>query len=164
MLGILIGVAAVVTVTALGSGARENVSKQIESIGSNFIIVFPQNAQASGARGAQGSGARLTEEDGRAILRESTSIAIDRASPFEHAGASRFRRPELEHERDRYDARVPAGSKLGRRARRVRRGTPTTRRRSPRSSSSEPPSRRTSSAAKIRSDATFAWADILTAF
>jgi putative ABC transport system permease protein len=75
VLGILIGVAAVVTVTALGSGARANVSKQIESIGSNFIIVFPQNAQASGKRGAQGSGVRLTEEDGRAILRESTSIA-----------------------------------------------------------------------------------------
>jgi putative ABC transport system permease protein len=75
VLGILIGVAAVVTVTALGSGARSNVSKQIESIGSNFIIVFPQNAQASGKRGAQGSGVRLTEEDGRAILRESTSIA-----------------------------------------------------------------------------------------
>jgi putative ABC transport system permease protein len=75
VLGILIGVAAVVTVTALGSGARENVKKQIESIGSNFIIVFPQNAQSSGRRGAQGSGMRLTEEDGRAILRESTSVA-----------------------------------------------------------------------------------------
>jgi putative ABC transport system permease protein len=74
VLGILIGVAAVVTVTALGSGAREKVSAQIQSIGSNFIIIFPQNAQASGARGAQGSGQRLTEEDGRTILRESTSI------------------------------------------------------------------------------------------
>src|SRR5580700_5662870 len=74
VLGILIGVAAVVTVTALGSGAREKVSAQIQSIGSNFIIVFPQNAQVSGARGAQGSGQRLTEEDGRTILRESTSI------------------------------------------------------------------------------------------
>src|SRR5579859_715452 len=74
VLGILIGVAAVVTVTALGSGARENVSKQIQSIGSNFVIVFPQSAQASGKRGAQGSGMRLTEDDGRAILRESTSI------------------------------------------------------------------------------------------
>jgi putative ABC transport system permease protein len=74
VLGILIGVAAVVTVTALGSGARENVSRQIQAIGSNFIIVFPQPAQASGAHGAQGSGMRLTEEDGRAILRESTSI------------------------------------------------------------------------------------------
>ncbi len=75
VLGILIAVAAVVTVTALGSGAREHVSQQIEAIGSNFIIIFPQAAQASGAKGAQGSGMRLTEDDGRAILRESTSVA-----------------------------------------------------------------------------------------
>jgi putative ABC transport system permease protein len=74
VLGILIGVAAVVTVTALGDGARENVSKQIESIGSNFIIVFPKSAQVSGKRGAQGQGTRLSEDDGRAILSESTSI------------------------------------------------------------------------------------------
>jgi putative ABC transport system permease protein len=75
VLGILIGVAAVVTVTALGTGARENVSRQIQTLGSNFVIVFPQAPQVSGARGAQGSGVHLTEEDGRAILRESTSIA-----------------------------------------------------------------------------------------
>jgi|CZKU01.1.fsa_nt_gi putative ABC transport system permease protein len=74
VLGILIGVAAVVTVTALGSGAREHVSQQIQNIGSNFIVVFPQSVQASGARGAQGAGMRLTEDDGRAIIRESTSI------------------------------------------------------------------------------------------
>jgi putative ABC transport system permease protein len=74
VLGILIGVSAVVTVTSLGDGARENVSKQIESIGSNFIIVFPQSSQVSGKRGAQGTGARLSEEDGRAILAESTSV------------------------------------------------------------------------------------------
>jgi putative ABC transport system permease protein len=74
VLGILIGVAAVITVTALGSGARDNVSRQIQAIGSNFVIVFPQAWQASGAHGAQGSGMRLTEEDGRAILNESTSV------------------------------------------------------------------------------------------
>src|SRR5580698_2210100 len=74
VLGILIGVAAVVTVTALGDGARENVANQIQSIGSNFIIIFPQSSQVSGTRGAQGSGARLTEEDGRSILNESTSV------------------------------------------------------------------------------------------
>jgi putative ABC transport system permease protein len=74
VLGILIGVAAVVTVTALGSGARDNVSRQIQAIGSNFVVVFPQASQASGAHGAQGSGARLTEDDGEAILRESTSV------------------------------------------------------------------------------------------
>ena len=53
VLGILIGVAAVITVTALGSGARENVSGQIQAIGSNFVIVFPQAYQASGAHGTQ---------------------------------------------------------------------------------------------------------------
>ncbi|HEY8087589.1 MAG TPA: ABC transporter permease [Polyangiaceae bacterium] len=74
VLGILIGVSAVVTVTALGDGARENVSRQIQSIGSNFIIIFPQSAQVSGKRGAAGSGVRLTDEDGKAILRESTSV------------------------------------------------------------------------------------------
>jgi putative ABC transport system permease protein len=74
VLGILIGVAAVVTVTALGDGARDDVAKQIQSIGSNFIIVFPQSSQVSGKHGAQGSGARLTEDDGKAILNESTSI------------------------------------------------------------------------------------------
>jgi putative ABC transport system permease protein len=75
VLGILIGVAAVVTVTALGSGARDHVSTQIQAIGSNFIVILPQSLQASGAKGGQGSGARLTEDDGRAILRDSTSIA-----------------------------------------------------------------------------------------
>jgi putative ABC transport system permease protein len=74
VLGILIGVAAVVTVTSLGSGARQSVGKQIETLGSNFIVVFPQQSNASGARGAQGGGVRLTEEDGKAIRREAVSI------------------------------------------------------------------------------------------
>jgi putative ABC transport system permease protein len=74
VLGILIAVAAVVTVDALGAGGREHVSRQIDGLGSNFILVFPQPSQASGAHGAQGSGMRLTEDDGRAILRESTSV------------------------------------------------------------------------------------------
>jgi putative ABC transport system permease protein len=75
VLGILIAVAAVVTVDALGAGGRERVTAQIEGLGSNFILVFPQPAQVSGARGAQGTGMRLTEEDARAIVRESTSVS-----------------------------------------------------------------------------------------
>src|SRR5580704_3113351 len=75
VLGILIGVAAVVTVTALGSGARDAVTEQIQSIGSNFIIIWPERAVASGARGATGSGVRLSEEDGQTIKREDSSIA-----------------------------------------------------------------------------------------
>jgi putative ABC transport system permease protein len=75
MLGILIGVAAVVVTTALGSGARAQINRQIESLGSNVMIVFPQPNQASGARGAQGNPwLRLTEDDAKALLRGSTSI------------------------------------------------------------------------------------------
>jgi putative ABC transport system permease protein len=75
ILGILIGVAAVVTVTALGAGARAQVSSQIEGMGSNVIVVAPQSASPSGARGALGSGPRLTEDDGRAIVREAVSVS-----------------------------------------------------------------------------------------
>jgi putative ABC transport system permease protein len=74
ILGILIGVAAVVTVTALGAGARDQVSSQIEGMGSNVILVAPQSAAASGAKGALGAGARLTEDDGRAIVRDAVSV------------------------------------------------------------------------------------------
>ncbi|MFO0664633.1 MAG: ABC transporter permease [Polyangiaceae bacterium] len=72
VLGILIGVFSVVVMTGLGTGARTSVSKQIEAIGSNFIIVSPENANVSGAKKA--TGARLTEEDGRAIKRDAVSV------------------------------------------------------------------------------------------
>jgi len=85
ILGILIGVASVVTITALGAGARDSVGGQIQSIGSNFVIVFPQSAAASGAKGAQGSGVRLSGEDGRAIAREALSVAA--VSPALRAAA-----------------------------------------------------------------------------
>jgi putative ABC transport system permease protein len=75
ILGILIGVAAVVTVTALGAGARERVTAQIENMGSNVILVAPQSKASSGAKGALGSGIRLTEDDGRAIVREAVSVS-----------------------------------------------------------------------------------------
>jgi putative ABC transport system permease protein len=60
VLGILIGVAAVITSTALGAGVRDNVASQIQSIGSNFIIIWPERALASGARTANGTGPRLS--------------------------------------------------------------------------------------------------------
>ena len=50
-LGILIGIAAVVVVTALGTGARKIVSDQIESLGSNLLFVFYKPVTKSGAPG-----------------------------------------------------------------------------------------------------------------
>ncbi len=75
VLGILIGVAAVVIVTGVGTGVRSGISAQIQSIGSNFVIIFPVARQATGAHAALGQGPRLTEDDGRVVKRESTSIA-----------------------------------------------------------------------------------------
>lgn len=85
VLGILIGVAAVVIVTGLGTGVRTNIANQIQSLGSNFVIVFPQSAAASGAHGSQGSGVRLSEDDGRAIVRETPSI-VAQAPALRSAG------------------------------------------------------------------------------
>ncbi|MBI5536909.1 MAG: ABC transporter permease [Deltaproteobacteria bacterium] len=83
ILGILIGVAAVVLVSALGSGAREDINQKVSSLGSNVLVVFFQPNQASGARKSQGSS--LTEDDGRALVRESTSIA--KVAPVLRAGS-----------------------------------------------------------------------------
>src|SRR5262245_13347609 len=73
VLGILIGVTAVVTVTALSQGASKMVSGQIEAIGTNVLFVFPQPTQVSGARAAKATG-RLTEGDARAVVRDSVSV------------------------------------------------------------------------------------------
>jgi putative ABC transport system permease protein len=79
ILGITIGIAAVVTVTALGEGARAKINGQITNLGSNALMVFPQPVRASGARTAQ-TGTKLSELDCLALERESTSIRL--AVPF----------------------------------------------------------------------------------
>ncbi|MCC6553036.1 MAG: ABC transporter permease [Polyangiaceae bacterium] len=83
ILGITIGIAAVVTVTALAGGARESVSSQISALGSNALLVFARSARASGVRNAA-TGSRLSELDSQALVRESTSIRA--AAPFLRAG------------------------------------------------------------------------------
>ncbi|MEJ7734407.1 MAG: ABC transporter permease [Polyangiaceae bacterium] len=84
ILGITIGVAAVVTVIALGRGARDNVNASISNLGSNALMVFPRSSRASGVRTAQ-SGSRLNELDSEALVRESTSIL--RSAPFLRSAA-----------------------------------------------------------------------------
>ncbi|MCL2723134.1 MAG: ABC transporter permease [Polyangiaceae bacterium] len=73
VLGILIGVTAVVMVTALAGGASESVGNQIDSFGSNLIFINPENVQQSGVRGKVTG--RLTEADARAIAREAVSVS-----------------------------------------------------------------------------------------
>jgi len=69
VLGVLIGVAAVVTVVALGESARDQVASQIQSLGSNLIYIF--NAEGEGqARANERAGHRLSVSDAEAIRRE----------------------------------------------------------------------------------------------
>jgi putative ABC transport system permease protein len=72
VLGILIGVAAVVIVVALGTGTRDAITGKFSSLGATIIFIWPQSTQQSGAKAA-GQG-RLTEGDAIAIKKEATSI------------------------------------------------------------------------------------------
>ncbi len=76
-LGILVGVAAVTIVVALGEGAKSAISRQIDSMGENSLTVRPQAVAQSGLRGKKQP--PLTEADAEAIERDSTAVL--RAAP-----------------------------------------------------------------------------------
>ncbi|MGZ3547858.1 MAG: ABC transporter permease [Vulcanimicrobiaceae bacterium] len=69
MLGIIIGVAAVIVTVAIGVGARVSVEQQIDALGSNLLIVQPGSITQSGARSGFGGASTLTPEDGLAIAK-----------------------------------------------------------------------------------------------
>ncbi len=78
VLGILIGITAVVVVSALADGTSSAVAGELDGFASNAIYVWPQPVQASGARSKFAG--RLTENDMNAILRESVSVSA--GDPF----------------------------------------------------------------------------------
>jgi putative ABC transport system permease protein len=84
MLGIIIGVAAVIAMVGVGSGATERIQAQIQSIGSNLIIVLPGSVSSNGVRLGSGGVATLTEDDARAIAAECPSVAL--AAPSVRGG------------------------------------------------------------------------------
>ena len=68
LLGIIIGVGAVIAMVSLGFGVKEQVKNNISSLGSNLLIVMSGGRTASGARLAAGQGARLTAKKSPAIV------------------------------------------------------------------------------------------------
>ena len=76
MLGMIIGVAAVNAMIAIGSGAQERVREQIKGLGSNLILVFPGSTTASGVRLGAGAAQSLTEDDAGALTREIEGIVV----------------------------------------------------------------------------------------
>ena len=69
LLGVTIGVAAVVILTAVGEGARRYVVDQFAGLGTNILIVVPGRTETSGAVGAGGVPNDLTLEDAQAVAR-----------------------------------------------------------------------------------------------
>jgi len=74
MLGIVIGVGAVIAMLAIGAGARERVSAEIDSMGSNLLIVFSGSTSSGGARMGAGSDPTITLQDAEAIKRECPAV------------------------------------------------------------------------------------------
>ena len=75
MLGVFIGVAALIAMVAVGQGANEAVKKQIESLGTNMLVVLPGATTAAGVRAGFGSASTLTANDALALRREDPAVA-----------------------------------------------------------------------------------------
>ena len=81
MLGMIIGVAAVITMVALGSGAQTSIEAQIQSAGTNMIIVSAGNFSQGGVRQGQGNASTLVPDDAAAIAQLNQAIVIDSTRP-----------------------------------------------------------------------------------
>ncbi len=74
MLGIIIGVGAVIAMVSIGMGVRDKVEKSIAGLGSNLLIVMPGSTAPSGVRVAAGSTSTLTYMDAQMIAREISGV------------------------------------------------------------------------------------------
>jgi len=85
MLGIIIGVGAVIAMIAIGAGAQARVAEQIQSLGSNLIVVLSGSTNAAGVRLGMGSQLTITEDDAAAIAREIPAVQV--AAPSQRGNA-----------------------------------------------------------------------------
>ncbi len=79
MLGIIIGVGAVIVMVAIGQGAKASVTNQIQGLGSNLLIVTPGQSNTGGVRGGAGSMSNITMDDVSAI--QSNADAVQAVAP-----------------------------------------------------------------------------------
>jgi macrolide transport system ATP-binding/permease protein len=75
MLGIFIGVAALIAMLAVGEGARAALKAQLESLGTNLLVVLPGSTRVNGVRAGIGSASTLRVTDGAAILEEDSAVS-----------------------------------------------------------------------------------------
>ena len=74
MLGVFIGVAALIAMVAIGQGANDAVKKQLASLGTDLLVVIPGAVTSMGARGGYGSASTLTVTDAQTIRREDPAV------------------------------------------------------------------------------------------
>ncbi|HET8996757.1 MAG TPA: ABC transporter permease [Acetobacteraceae bacterium] len=75
MLGVFIGVAALIAMVAIGQGANQAVRKQIEGLGTNLLVVLPGATTTGGVRAGFGSASTLTVQDAQAIRAEASAVS-----------------------------------------------------------------------------------------
>ena len=97
MLGIIMGVASLIMMVSVGAGARPASSEQIQSLGTNLLIVISNSNNIRGVRGGGGTRADLTEDDAYAIQRKIT--AVQAAAPTLGATCDRQQQPQLGRDR-----------------------------------------------------------------
>ncbi len=85
MLGIIIGVAAVITMIAVGQGATNRVQEQMKGLGSNIMLVIPGGLTSGGVRLGAATGQALSEEDALAIAKDIPEVQV--AAPSLRTGA-----------------------------------------------------------------------------
>jgi putative ABC transport system permease protein len=85
MLGIIIGVAAVITMIAVGRGATDRVQEQMKGLGSNIMLVMPGGLTQGGVRLGASTGQGLSEDDAVAIARDVPEVQV--AAPSMRTGA-----------------------------------------------------------------------------
>ena len=76
MLGIIIGVGAVIAMVAIGEGAKATIRSQIASLGTNVLIILPGTTTQGGVRVGFGSVSTLTDGDAKAIREELRSVSF----------------------------------------------------------------------------------------
>jgi macrolide transport system ATP-binding/permease protein len=75
MLGVFIGVAALIAMVAVGEGARAAVEAQVQSLGTDLLVVLPGTTRTNGVRAGNGSAASLRVRDVGAVLEEDSAVA-----------------------------------------------------------------------------------------
>src|SRR5438874_2127594 len=76
MLGMIIGVGAVIAMVGIGNGAKTQIENQIAGMGQNVVLVFSGSSSRGGVHGGWGSSATLTVEDAEAIQREVPGVVV----------------------------------------------------------------------------------------